>query len=183
MDGKRLIKLLNDVHFRKTEAFDLIYEEYSDFVYGVSLSVLHNTFNANEVVQEVFIKIYNLKIDNFPTTNPIGWLYQLTKNESLMFMRKEKNINDLVEKYIISECDNTGNFENILLDRLSFDDLISTLDATSKEIITLKTVTGLKHKDIADMLNIPEGTVRWGYRKALDELRNIINSNGRVDKL
>lgn len=52
--------------------------------------------------------------------------------------------------------------------------MISTLDATSKEIITLKTVTGLKHRDIANLLNIPEGTVRWRYRKALDELRTLL---------
>lgn len=179
MDGKRLIKLLNEVHSRKIEAFDLIYKEYSDFVYGVSLSVLHNTYNANDVAQEVFIKIYNLKIDNFPITNPIGWLYQLTKNESLMFMRKQKSVQNLGD---ISECVKTSSFENKLLDKLSFEDLISTLDATSKEIITLKTVTGLKHRDIANLLNIPEGTVRWRYRKALDELRTIIKSNRRVDK-
>lgn len=107
MDGKRLIKLLNEVHSRKIEAFDLIYKEYSDFVYGVSLSVLHNTYNANDVAQEVFIKIYNLKIDNFPITNPIGWLYQLTKNESLMFMRKQKSVQNLGD---ISECVKTSSF-------------------------------------------------------------------------
>lgn len=96
-----------------------------------------------------------------------------------MFMRKQKSVQNLGD---ISECVKTSSFENKLLDKLSFEDLISTLDATSKEIITLKTVTGLKHRDIANLLNIPEGTVRWRYRKALDELRTIIKSNRRVDK-
>jgi len=90
-DNSRLKHLVMASAGHDAASFEILYKEFSGFVYGIANSVLHNASDANDTVQEVFVKIYQLKECNLPGTNAVAWLYVLTKNEALGMIRKRRN--------------------------------------------------------------------------------------------
>lgn len=174
---KRLSKLLLKVNCGNIEAFDELYYEFSGFVYNVALSVLCNAEKSNDVVQEVFIKLYKLPSKNLPKINSVAWLYKTTKNEALSFLRKEEkeyNMNYL-NKCIVD------NFEEKVLDNDLFEKILLSFDYETREILVYKIIAGMTHKQISKILTIPEGTIRWKYSQAIKEAEHIYKKMWRLN--
>jgi len=174
----RFLKLIHSVVDGNADDFDFLYKEFSGFVYHVALSVLCDAGNSNDVTQEVFIKLFRLGRQNVPASNPIGWLYSMTKNESLLFIRRQKptlNIDDYMEDY--NEAANRS-MEEALLSEMNFYDCLKCLNAKKREIVILKVADGLSHRQIAKILNIPQGTVQWTYREAIRQLETFFMNGG-----
>ena len=89
----------------KESAFKELYEKYRKLVYAVSFSILKNKENSEELVQKVFIKLWQMEKNNFPTSNESSWLYSMTKNEVLNFLRNQKEEIEIDELYYITEED------------------------------------------------------------------------------
>lgn len=171
-NNEHLTKLIRSVVQGSVNAFDVLYKDFSDFIYNVAFSILCNSEDANDIVQEVFIKLFNINEQNIPISNSVSWLYIMTKNEALQFIRKQKkcyNIDDFSDKLM------EESFEGTVLSELNLYDCLKYLDARKREIVILKVVSGFNHKQIAEILNIPQGTVRWIYSQALKQLKNKFN--------
>ena len=82
------------------------------------------------MVQIVFTKIFQLDKDKLPTDNEASWLYSLTKNETLNFLRKKKQELNLDEIYYIPVEDKKL---NAIIDNDSYNRLISKLNKTEQE--------------------------------------------------
>ncbi len=172
---KKLKQLLIQVTNGNVDAFNELYYEFSSFVYNTAISVSCNADKANDIVQEVYIKLYQLSHSHIPHTNAISWLYKVTKNEAYSHLRKEK------PTQTIEDMDNqltAPSFEDNLLSDLLFQECLSALQESEREILILKLMGGLKHKTIANILDAPEGTIRWRYREALKHLKNIYKEKG-----
>lgn len=154
------------------DKFNKLYEKYKSLVYAISFSILKNKEASEDVVQIVFSKIWNMKKENLPTVNEASWLYSLTKNETLNFLRKEKNWVSVDELYYISDDENL----NEIIDKDTYNRIISGLDDKEQEIVSLKILSGLSFREIAGILNIPIGTVQWRYYKALHTLKILIGN-------
>ena len=92
--------------------FELLYKNYNQLVYKISFSILKNKESSEDVTQNVFAKIYSLPKDKLPTSKEATWLYAVTKNEALTFLRKERTNISLEEAYNIDtgkECDELQN--------------------------------------------------------------------------
>lgn len=157
---------------RDEDKFNKLYENYKSLVYAISFSILKNKEASEDVVQIVFSKIWNMKKENLPTANEASWLYSLTKNETLNFLRKEKNWVSVDELYYISDDENL----NEIIDKDTYNRIISGLDDKEQEIVSLKILSGLSFREIAGILNIPIGTVQWRYYKALHTLKILISN-------
>lgn len=157
---------------RDEDKFNKLYENYKSLVYAISFSILKNKEASEDVVQIVFSKIWNMKKENLPTANEASWLYSLTKNETLNFLRKEKNWVSVDELYYISDDENL----NEIIDKDTYNRIISGLDDKEQEIVSLKILSGLSFREIAGILNMPIGTVQWRYYKALHTLKILISN-------
>ena len=113
-----------------------------------------------------------MKKENLPTANEASWLYSLTKNETLNFLRKEKNWVNVDELYYISDDENL----NEIINKDAYNRIISKLDDKEQEIVSLKILSGLSFREIATILNMPIGTVQWRYYKALHTLKILISN-------
>ena len=102
-----------------------LYNEYNRLIYGIAFSILKNKEDSEDIVQIVFMKIFQMDKTKLPTNNEASWLYSLTKNETLNYLRKKKQELNLDEIYYISEEDKEL---NKIIDNDSYNRLIAKLD-------------------------------------------------------
>ncbi len=171
IDTQELQDLLQGSANKEEVKFNQFYETYKGLIYGIAFSILKNNESAEDVVQTVCAKIWAMKPENLPKSKPATWLYTLTKNETLNFLRKQKKAVSLEEQYFIGEED--ANLEGII-EKETYNKILTRLELQDQEIVSLKIVSGLSFRQISQILNMPIGTVQWKYYKALHTLKMLL---------
>ena len=69
--------------------FEELYDKYNKIVYGIAFSILKNKEDSEDVVQIVFLKLYDIDNSKLPKEKAGTWLYTVTKNEALAILRKK----------------------------------------------------------------------------------------------
>ena len=142
----------NDLIHDENEAFFKIYEKYKSLVYSIAFSILKNKEDSEEIVQIVFTKIWQIENEKLPTNNEASWLYTVTKNTTLDFLKKQKKDLNIDEIYYIT----TENEElNKIIEQDTFNRIISKLDKEGQEIVSLKILSQLSFNEISQVLNKP----------------------------
>lgn len=154
-------------------AFNELYEKYNRLIYGITFSILKNKENSEDVVQIVFTKIWNMNKENLPTNKEATWLYRLTKNETLNFLRKQKNTANIDELYYIKD---DSDKLNEMIEKDTYNKIVSKLDEKEQEIVSLKILSDLSFREISQILNMPIGTVQWKYYKSLHALKILLSN-------
>lgn len=173
IDKEELHRIFIGIKNGDEEEFNKLYEKYKPLVYGVSFSILKNKEDSEEIVQTIFTKIYKLEKEKLPKENEATWLYSFSKNASLNFLRNKKeelNIDDIY--YIAHESEEL----NEIIQKDTFNKIISNLNKKEQEIVSLKILSNLSFKEISQILNMPIGTVQWKYYKSLHTLKILLSS-------
>ena len=168
VNRKELHNIFIGIRKHEKKEFDKLYENYKTLIYGVAFSILKNKEDSEEIVQTVFMKIFKLAQDKLPNKNEASWLYTLTKNETICYLRTKReniNIEDIYE--IEDECKDIDDTIN----KIQYNELIRKLNNMEREIISLKVLSDCSFSEIAKMLNKPVGTVKWKYYKAINTLK------------
>lgn len=114
-----------------------------------------------------------MKKENLPTKNESSWIYAITKNESIDFLRKQKKSVNLDDLYNIEQEDENI---NAIIEQDSFNKILSKLDILEQEIISLKILSNLTFKEISHILKMPIGTVQWKYYKSMYNLKLLLTN-------
>ena len=157
------------------KAFENLYTKYNRMVYGIAFSILKNKADSEDIVQIVFSKIYEINKEKLPTEKEASWIYTLTKNETITLLRKKGNYISLETIYEIEDNDNEI---NNIIDRDSYNRLISKLNNKEKQIISLKILGNFSFEEISKLLNEPSGTVKWRYYKAVNTIKMLLSNLG-----
>lgn len=140
-----------------------IVEKYSSLIFRISYCILCNSEDAEDAVQETFLKYITKAPDFNDEEHRKAWLIKVAANISknmLMFRLKRETVSiDDVENIGISE-DDYETFE-----------LIMSLPAKHKIVMTLYYVEGYKSKEIAEIIGISEATVRKRLQKGRELLK------------
>ena len=153
-----------------------VYKRYSPKMFGVCLRYCASREEAEDVLQDGFIKVFN-KIDTFKFTGSFeGWIRTIMintalRNKYITFRKHEVNTLESVDHPEIGEK---------ITSKLSLMDLmklVNELPQGYKLVFNLFAVEGYSHKEIAEMLNIQEATSRSQYLRARQFLRE------KLDKL
>jgi RNA polymerase sigma-70 factor (ECF subfamily) len=168
---------------RDKQAFALLVDQNSDPIYRLALKMTGNPQDAEDVLQETFIKAYN-HIGSFEGRSKIStWLYQIAANEALMLLRKRKdglvNIDEGVdtddgEVMPIQIVDWCCLPEKELLSAESRDHLweaAMNLSDSTRAAFLLRDVEGLSTKEAAEALDISESALKVRLMRARMELR------------
>ncbi|MEE0269042.1 MAG: sigma-70 family RNA polymerase sigma factor [Clostridia bacterium] len=150
-----------------------LYKIYSKLVFGVIYSILKNTDETEDVLQNVFIKIFKLDNEKLPTKSHLSWLYSVAKNETINYIKKYSKEKKFENLYEIS--DNDTEIEKVL-DKEYFNNLIKNLPQKQQEILSLKIVSNLSFKEIANILNMKIPTVQWHYYKSLNTIKLLLGN-------
>ena len=163
-----LKEIFNKLKDGDKNAIELLYKNYHDIVYGIAFSILRNKDNSEDITQNVFTKLLRIEKDQLPSKGEASWLYTVTKNEVFQFLRKQKNIVDIDDLYTIESENNE--IDNIV-DMTSYYNLLQDLKPIDQEIISLRILSDFTFDKIAQMLNMPIGTVEWRYYKSLHNIK------------
>lgn len=150
-----------------------LYKNYSKLVFGVIYSILKNTDETEDVLQNVFVKIFKLDNEKLPTKSHLSWLYSVAKNETINYIKKhskEKNYESLYEI-----TDNDTEIEKVL-DKEYFNKLIENLPPKQQEILSLKIISNLSFREIANILDMKIPAVQWHYYKSLNTLKLLLGN-------
>lgn len=165
--------LFQDIKQEKANKINELYEKCNRLVYSIAFSILKNKEDSEDIVQIVFMKISQIDKNNLPTVNEASWLYSLTKNETINYLRKKKQEIDIDEIYYIAEEDKEI---NKIIDNDSYNKIIAKLDKQEQEIVSLKILSNLSFREISVILDIPIGTVQWKYYSSLYALRLLLGN-------
>lgn len=173
IDKEELHSIFIGIKNNSESSFNELYEKYRKLVYAVSFSILKNKENSEELVQMFFIKLWQMEKNKLPTNNEASWMYAMTKNETLNFLRKQKKENNIDELYYIT---NENKELNEIIEKDSYNKIISRLNEKEQEIVSLKIISNLSFKEISQILKMPIGTVQWKYYKSLHTLKILLSN-------
>lgn len=169
INQKELHELLTEIKRNKSEStYNELYRKYKELVYSIAFSILKQKEDSEDVVQCVFTKLWTMNSQNLPSSYEASWLYRLTKNEALNYLRNHKKTINLEELYSIHEEDDEI---KKILDQDAYNRLIAKLSQREQEVISLKLVSGLSFKQISQVIQEPIGTVQWRYYHSLKNLK------------
>ena len=165
------------------EAFAKLVNRNSENIYRLGLKMTGNPQDAEDVLQETFIKAYN-HIENFEGRSKIStWLYRIAVNEALMLLRKRKNNltsidqgvetdnGEILPKQIVDWCCLPE--KELLRDEVTehIEDAIGTLSDANRAAFLLRDVEGLSTRETAEALDISESAVKVRLMRARMQLR------------
>jgi RNA polymerase sigma-70 factor (ECF subfamily) len=161
-----------------SEAFEKIYYAYVERVYYFAIRYLKDSSESEEIVQEVFAKIWESRRNIDPDMSFSGYILTTTKNT--IFNENRKKINHQAYcSYIISYLQkNIHDVENEII----YQDLMELLNKTieelpekRREIFKLSRFQGLPYKEISKKLSISEKTIETHMRLALRDIKSVLN--------
>lgn len=137
-----------------------LYRQYCDGMYCVAMRFLKNADDAEDVLQESFVKAFQ-KIHQFKGDVTFGaWLKRIVINKSLDFLKsKKERMVELDETYMqIAEDDDWTVEDGITVDEVKLE--MENLPEKYRYVVQLFLVEGYDHSEISQILNIPENTCR-----------------------
>jgi RNA polymerase sigma-70 factor (ECF subfamily) len=168
--------LLQGIAERDQRAFLALYERYGNLVYSLALRVVRHQVMAEEVTQDVFLKVWQQPTRWNPALGQFSsWLLTITRNAGIDRLRKERShwtptqdysdpLMEAGEKGAVSE--NPYWFDGLLLARL-----LQQLPTEQRQLIELAFYQGYTHSELAENLQLPLGTVKTRLRTGLQKLR------------
>ena len=156
-------------------AFRELYQQTSGVVYGFAMSILRNKHDAEDVMHDAFIRIYSSAVTYRPSGNPMAWILTIVRNLCLNRIREGKVCEDLSE---YDDLAGASDDSEDLLDRMVLETAMKVLDAEERQIVILHAMTGFKHREIAEILDLPTGTILSKYNRALKKVRKEMETKG-----
>ncbi len=163
----RLDVLLQRLATGEKDALAELYGETRAAVYGFALSILKHPADAEDVLQDTYVRLYAAAPTYKPKNSPMGYILTVAKNLSLMKLRERGRYQDLEphewEAAAISREPNE--------DRSLLTAALELLKDEERHIVLLHALSGLKHREIAGLLDLALPTVLSKYHRALKKLR------------
>lgn len=156
-----------------------VYEEYISFIYHTILNIVNSKENAEDITSEFFIKLWEKAGSYREGNGHRGYLATIARNMAIDHIRKHKkedlspgvNEDEEAPDELELLSDPGGTPEERIIEELSVEEALSKLKPVYREIISMKVLADMTFKEIAEVLNMPMGTVTWNYQQAIKILR------------
>lgn len=159
-------------------AFEALYRQTERAVYTFALSLLKNPHDALDVTQETYLKVRASAHLYQPQGKPLAWLFTIARNLSNSLLRQSgRSVS--AEEYFSADGPGCAYLEDPS-DRLALTAALDGLEELDRQVVLLHVVSGLKHREIAQDLGLPLGTVLTRYHRALKKLRHILSEGGAL---
>jgi RNA polymerase sigma-70 factor (ECF subfamily) len=159
------------------QAFEDLLNRYERIVYNAAYRMLNSSDDASDVTQTVFLKVFEHLDQYDPRHRFFSWIYRITMNESINWLKKSNRTEPLVGE----TPDNAHSPEAEAGNEQLSEDMQAALMAISTDyrtVIVLKHVLGCSYREISDILEIPEKTVKSRLYSARQLLKDDLDSRG-----
>lgn len=178
MSGKYLEINITSLKKGDKKAFEEIYNEFFGLHYHLCLQYIHNEKAAEEIVQDTFLKLWEIRNTLNDQINIRSFLYTITKNNCLNYLRNQKismkhieNMKYMEMQFNYEALEKLGNYIQFEELRSKIEEAIAQLPAELVETFQLSRFEELSYKEIAEKQNISIKTVEARISKALRILR------------
>ena len=161
--------LIQRIALNDSEAFDCLYSSLYRSVYAYALSILKNKEDAEDVMQDCFLKIRASAHLYKPRNKGQAWIFTIARNLCLMKFRQKQRMMQLPFEEMDDQLVFDPNTDPAL--KLTLKTAFKVLNDLDHQIIVLHTVSDLKFKDIAGIMELPLPTVLSKYHRGLSKLR------------
>ena len=184
MKGETDLDLLEKAKSGDGKAFGRIVERHTGIVYAAVRSVLGNRSDIDDAVQEAFIRIYK-GIPSFGGRSSLStWIWSIARNHAVNVRAKERDDVISLEKTAEIASSRLGP-EAELARRTAAEDiewLLSNLEGDYRQAIELRYLAGKKYREIAEMLDLPEGTVKTLIHRARIKMKKMMDERDASER-
>ncbi len=163
---KELDRLLVKMQGGDNAAFETLYARTKRGVYAFLYTYFHNSCDTEDVMQTVYLRIKTGLHSYLPGSNARAWILQIAKNCALSELRRRKDEISIDGLEIPAE----ERFEEGSVT----DVMKRVLTEEEQQIVTLHVLWQYKHREIAEMLGVPTGTVTSKYKRSIAKLKKTI---------
>ena len=156
----------------KRKLFEQIVPQYSEKLYWAIRRIVLCHDDANDVLQNVFIKVWK-GIDDFQNRSKLStWLYRIAVNEALDFLRRQRNVASLDTVDNMSVADRLEADQYFDGDRAQalLHEAIASLPDVQRVVFNLRYYDELKYTEISQMLDTSEGALKASYHIAVKKI-------------
>lgn len=173
MNKSELYSLMEKVKRQDEAAFENLFNACKKGVFSFLYTYTGDYHLTEDLLQETFIKVKQNAQKFNKGTNASAWILQIAKNTALDYLRKEK------QKFVdISELSISDGQPDIS-EKLALHDIINrNLLQDERQIVILHLAYGYKNREIAEIMEMPVGTVLWKYNRALKRLKEVLKEGG-----
>jgi RNA polymerase sigma-70 factor, ECF subfamily len=175
------VRLLERIVSRDTAAVAELYDHHSSLLFGVIMRILRNTGDAEEVLQEVFVRVWT-RADTYDGRlgSPAAWLTRMARNRAIDRLRAKRSRGDIDAPELETAAEGSAAVtttvtpEDLARDQQRSDNLRCALDALAPDqriLIEAAFFEGYTHGELATRFRLPLGTVKTRIRNGMLAMR------------
>ena len=177
-DDRELVSSLKQEN-RKDFAFQMLVKKYQERLYWHIRKMLMNHEDADDVLQNTFIKVWK-NIDNFREESSLyTWLYRIATNESITFLNSKKRRNLLplndISDYLLENLESDPYFEGDKI-QLKLQKAILRLPEKQRIVFNLKYFDEMKYEDMSKVLDTSVGALKASYHHAVKKIEEYLKN-------
>ncbi|MCS4227064.1 ECF RNA polymerase sigma factor RpoE [compost metagenome] len=166
---------------KNQQAFSYLYDNYSEALYGVVCRIVASSEHAEEVIQDVFVKIWK-HVDLFDAEKGrlYTWMISIARNTALDYRKSKAVLNEQKNQPLSNivnskeEQDQTQIEQSAKADFIGFRNILDKLKPEWRILIEMAYYEGYTQQEIAEQLDVPLGTVKTRTRAAFLQLQQLL---------
>jgi RNA polymerase sigma-70 factor (ECF subfamily) len=160
-------------------ALAALYEETKAAVFGFALSIVKNNSDAEDILQDTFVRVWSASESYQPMGKPMAWVLTIAKNLAMSKLRDCCRTVEMPEDEELFDATDDISFG--IEQKIVLQAAMCRLGDDERQIVMLHAISGLKHTEIAKMLGLPLSTVLSKYSRARKKLQKALEE-GNYEK-
>lgn len=176
LSDRELVEMLREPRTRR-EGFAVLVKQYSEKLYWKVRRIVLSHEDANDVLQNVFIKVWS-NLQNFQGKSSLStWLYRIAVNESLDFLRKQKLADKVSADEDVSVASRLMSDEYFDGDEVQarLQEAVARLPEVQRMVFNLKYFEEMKYSEMSQILNTSEGALKASYHLAVKKITEYLH--------
>lgn len=175
-DDRRLVELVLE---GDDDAFEHLFNRYRDAIRRLFVQRLGSAADADDLLQETFIKVY-LNVHRYDSRYTFGqWLYTIARNTFVDFTRKSR-VSLSIDEHFTAPAATTPTPEESIINsqqRMQIEKFLEQLSEQHRTLFRLRFIEEYSYEEIADKLQMPMGSVKTGIHRARERMCKMIKNN------
>lgn len=171
-------QLIGRVSLGDRAAFQTLYSRTHAKLFGICLRILNNRQDAEEALQEIFVKIWHRSNQyRQGVASPMSWLITLARNHALDMVRGRKPVNDDLDvAQDLASADPSPEDQILAMDQnRQIETCMEELEPQRADAVRLAYLDGHTYQDLADRFNVPLNTMKTWLRRSLGRLKECLS--------
>ena len=180
-------ELLRRISLHDLPAYELLYDRHAGPVYGLIMRMIKDRHLAEDLLQEIFWQVWQSAHQYQGSGVAAAWLFRIARNRCLDELRRQRarpssagpNITDMLEQQNLDAADaSTESHPEIMFNRGRIQEALNNIPPDQRVCLEWAYFDGYTQREIAEIINVPVGTVKSRMRIGLEKLERLLRSAG-----